>query len=588
MNFLLRYQNEEFISPFKLPISPYLRFCGVPSTSNWYYGFSGQIIPFFSLTFPEQTGSDLYAHSTEGYQTIYRQESTLTSNDPKLILAELLQGRTRVSWDQYVTPLYILIMKKMQRAEWFGYFTTEMVRDLIRYPANPGANFAKATQIVDDIIRSQEYLDEIGVVHFKAIDISRYPNSIKLFYLTRFYGSSVQSPIGYEHEGQLRYFYLQCQTSASRQFVSTIKTLITDIAPIFQIIQDIDRSVGIEFTVNQLGITYFPRFIYSGADYLNLLDKKPSPLTKWSFKNLTRNQIETLLINHKEVQIVNVLGDSKDETRDAFIETMIERIYKDQVVILSAEEAKSCVNDLTIVEILPFSEVPQFLGVGSYQTGFKCYIINELVASLEATGNDPLGFQLSISILEEILQVTQDQRFKDLIENAKYKRDVITKAVKELREWTNEHPDNKVIMYDLWIAYFNMGMYMRQWRGPGYPYPLIAGETGEEAESTSETAIRISKGIDKELKIYQQIMSQLPESIRELISNLTVWYKNTHGQLISVSQTIGERMEVVLTDQYCIRMASAPWVYTAALYMKEIVNESIPGFNLNYQIDFIY
>jgi len=71
--------------------------------------------------------------------------------------------------------------------------------------------------------------------------------------------------------------------------------------------------------------------------------------------------------------------------------------------------------------------------------------------------------------------------------------------------------------------------------------------------------------------------------------NFKLFFKNDARSEIADRGTLLRKIwkNVILEGSYCVRMASAPWAFTGARYLKQILNEDIPGFNLENGISHI-
>jgi len=118
------------------------------------------------------------------------------------------------------------------------------------------------------------------------------------------------------------------------------------------------------------------------------------------------------------------------------------------------------------------------------------------------------------------------------------------------------------MLWDLFMA----GMYMRRWLGPGTPYPTREEDTKTQIcpeERTTPMLVKIKEQIAENPK--------LMKSIR--IRNLR------QGQYQTGTERLPQFLDLVMTDQKCIRMASTECIGTACYYLDKFYGEKIPNFD---------
>lgn len=120
-------------------------------------------------------------------------------------------------------------------------------------------------------------------------------------------------------------------------------------------------------------------------------------------------------------------------------------------------------------------------------------------------------------------------------------------------------------------ALFNIGMYMRRWKGPPHPYPLDEKSTlVKNMDPQPSTIAAISGAIN--------ILDSMLPSTRELCMNLCIIEYNG-ANLHQSRQPIRSIWDAVGKGDYCIRMASSQYVGTAYHYLRVLYLETIPDFN---------
>lgn len=142
---------------------------------------------------------------------------------------------------------------------------------------------------------------------------------------------------------------------------------------------------------------------------------------------------------------------------------------------------------------------------------------------------------------------------------------------------------NSGLIKDLFIYLFEMGMYFRQWKGPGHEYPLSEEDSGLELNVGSLNELQLVKYIQDIHGKYIQTLNQLQDT--NIYQSLPC-VRIISGKLDFAETTIKDIYEnTILHDNYCIRESSIIFVITGAYYLRVIYNYIIPGYNLGIKID---
>ncbi len=496
------------------------------------------------------------------------------------------------------------------------------VRQMLNHPFNPNANFTLASRLAaqKDPRQIQEYLDRRGVLHFSAEDIVNLNTADIFFYLTRFYGPPV--------EGDLKTLALQRsyeKRATNPQARSIVQNLAANIVTYRSFKREFDlffnrivQNPGDLEIWQSLGATSQERFYSSFFNYLRLLRRRQGlpPLTLHTIKQLrpmTENSIVGLLTQYNDNEVIQLVGNEidREQTRPAFLNAAANILLQTRVFVMQPYEARLCNNTESVYTADEFAELNYpFLGRGSFAGGFDCYTVEDLFSAWElnrdADGevafidplhpqatfrvNDLKDFRKALAAGRAGVAVPREiiERFDNYIRLAETQESSDHPKIRRLRQWANENPRNRDLLRSYWTTYFYMGLYMRQWRGPGHPYPVQKIATGREAEVGSNLELQIATNVQQENIKLLQIIDQLPEEIQNLINTLTVVRRHSE-QVESERVSIAERYNRVINqNNYCIRMASGPWSYTGAYYLKQILNEQIPGFDLGANVEFIF
>ena len=154
------------------------------------------------------------------------------------------------------------------------------------------------------------------------------------------------------------------------------------------------------------------------------------------------------------------------------------------------------------------------------------------------------------------------------------------------------------------LLLFEIGMYMRRWKGSGYSYPILQGETLLKAAEADETAKATNNEFENEVlpgsndPIHEQKTIRSILALKELETNMSsesiclleslIGYNLIQGKIYKDKDgfNLRTRIETVLTKggqttDACIRLSSTIFIGTAYIYLYKIFNYVIPEFNPN-------
>jgi hypothetical protein len=602
----------------------------IPSSRYYYPSLDGHVVPYIASGDTEQIRRDVAAWLEEGnFSTIYALES-VDSVDPQVDLISIINGHrinTPQNINRYVRDFGAFLdeLRNVSNPnERFGLPTStrEIIELMLKYPFTKAANFILASKLANepDVNRIQNYLDQVGIVHFKAENIINLPHADIFFYLTRFYGPPVVGDLSTRMVGQK---YLRV---ASNEIT---KQLASDVSINIATYNLYQKEFGLFFAaLNQdpnypiqqnFGTESRQRLFASFFEYLKLLGKPTNlpPLTLNTIKQLntpSTSQIRTFLSNYTDNDIIRLVGTGHriDEsyTRGQLIDIAARQLTSNRTFLLLPAEAELCNNRNTIVGE-EFRELQYvFLGKGSFTTGFTCYDISEIFDSFNTntdsegitTFRDPADYSRNFTVqdLKDFRSAITSGRagipadptivkgFNTYIARAELQNNVNFNSIRNLRAWANQSPDNKAIMRQILMQYFYMGMYMRQWKGPGNPYPILKSQTGRTVEGTGQTQEFVALNVTEAKRMFMENFNKLPSNLRDDFWQLRIYFYE-NGKVEDKGATIASRWKSVIDDgDYCVRLASGTWAFTGAYYMKQILNEEIPGFDLSQGLEYIY
>jgi len=625
-----------FAARYPLAVTPeIINAFHIPSSRYFYPSLDGRsYIPHIALpivgieTDPDQMRRDVAAWKADPPgRTIYILE-TVNGDDPQLDLYNIIEGRRVIvppeRLDRYLRELGATLdqLRTLRAQDRFALSPGRRLMELmLNYPFNRGANYIRASQIAaaPTVQEIQAYLNERGIVHFRAEDIVGLPSEDIFFYLTRFYGPPVEGNL--ESKVYERLYLKQANNETTRN----LARLIPNNLQAFQnyrnefnlVFEELNRDPNSPQIERVFDTNSRERFLQDPFAYLTLLRRSNNlpQLTLNIIRQMIpggRFQIIDLLRKYSDREIILLVGTiiQDEPTRTALLHRAVDELTTSRVFLLTPIEAALCKNKESIVTANEFRELnTAYLGRGSFAAGFDCYEIEDLFSSFEAhkdqfgiyTFVDPLNLnnRFSIQDLIDFRNAIQTgragipsspqlvARFNTYITAAESQSRSDFQQIQRLRQWANQSSQNKEIIRNLFLNYFYMGMYMRQWKGPGNPYPITKNQTGSKAEVTSGLGLQIAENVERQKVIVEQYLAQLPADLRDIFWNLRVYFLKG-DRLTDKGTNIQTRWKDVLTGTFCIRMASGPWAFTGAYYLKQILNEEIPGFDLGQGLDYIY
>jgi hypothetical protein len=595
----------------------------IPSSRYFYYTLDGRnTVPYLAKNNdPEQTRKDVAAWSSNNYvyPTVYSLH-TDDSIDPAIDFVAITEGK-RVhlpddlnARDRRIRS-FVLFLSDLEDA--FNFPSDRnMIEQMYSHPFNKAADFNQANGLAytNDVRLIQKYLNERGIVTFKAEDIFNLQPIDKFFYLTRFYGPPQLGNLD--------------TLSTSRKYIKlssneVTRRLATQVSVNFNLYQQFQNefdqffktlNINPNYPIEQhFGTTSAERIYANFFDYLKLL-KRPQNLPVLTLNTIrqlnttNRDQIVKFLSNYLDNQIIGLVGDidrlTNSRTRNALLKSAAQHLITNRTFILFPNEAELCNNKISVGGD-KFSELGYvFIGKGSISTGFTCYdILTDLFENFDAnteddgtitfidpssreprnfTADDLKGFRDAVASGRG--GITSDKKlldkFNSYIRQAEIQESSAYAGIKAFRKFIMEDPQNKNLIRDILMIFFRIGMYMRQWKGPGNPYPIESSETGETVEGTGEAQDFVKQNVERETGTFWNNFIKFPKNFQEIFWNLPAYAKR--GNII---EDIGYNIrklwnDVIQKGGYCVRLASNIWTFSGAYYLKQILNEEIVGFDL--------
>lgn len=222
----------------------------------------------------------------------------------------------------------------------------------------------------------------------------------------------------------------------------------------------------------------------------------------------------------------------------------------------------------------PFGENSDFYDYRLYTSegSFKSLPVEEVLQLKELiTSLVPTLTGQNLVQAQELLTVIQDVR--DHVKgNTTYERDTYNKFL----EFTPTLK-NSIIVY--LKKFFYVGMYMRQWGGPGFPFPLSGRTTGRESGFNAD--LHVAPHLEELVGLLERI-KELSEDARDFVYNLKE-IQHYNGE-IRVSPTpsynLDKLVEITVRGTFCIRMGSTFFIGSGAYYMKLFDNFDFEGYDI--------
>jgi hypothetical protein len=129
--------------------------------------------------------------------------------------------------------------------------------------------------------------------------------------------------------------------------------------------------------------------------------------------------------------------------------------------------------------------------------------------------------------------------------------------------------DGKMHVRAFLYQLFYIGMYMRRWRGPGYPYPLREADTRREWDPMVK--------VQDELIRARDALDQMSAATIRYCMGLRVCEYKVGGSIEQHNNSLGTDWTQVVRGQFCIRMASSKFVGTGLHFLRVLFHENIEG-----------
>lgn len=522
-----------------------------------------------------------------------------------------------------VVSLFVSLKELMlgDNVPWFDRATMALLLD---HPISGlSGNLATVKRLVRSrsLNRIQDYLDARNVSTFDAQSIINLSSPDLFFYLTRFYGPPQLGDL--ETATEIREYMAKASNNETRFLTDRIRDTEQGYRNIgretFTAYFDALNSDPDDARIWQSLGTTKDRLLNDPVFYLGLT-KRPRdlpPLTLSMLRDFRSDDpdlIHDVLLYYTDDEIEQLVGSFDAEeviNRNELVREAIRRLRRTSFRIMTPEEAVACNNAETLLSLDPFSQLDEFfIAKGSLMTGYDCFTVEDLLLSWQSNTNED-GEVSYVSPInprelwssEQLRQLTEvlllgrpsletppwliDVMFGHVAKATEQEAD-IKRKVRGVVEWARRSPENTETIRRLWTTMFEMGMYMRQWRGPGTAYPVLAGETGEELRPGEERETVLAASVTEKKNEFDTVMASIPPELSRAIWSLPQVRFFGREVEFGNARTIDVLYRVTLVDATeCIRMASGIFSFTGAYYLKQTLDEEIPGYRIDTPIEYI-
>jgi hypothetical protein len=302
-------------------------------------------------------------------------------------------------------------------------------------------------------------------------------------------------------------------------------------------------------------------------------------------KNSSDYSVMGYLNRMSDNEIINYIGVYVPfRNRDNLVFKSLSVLHIPQFMYPLSNIKKYSINDETLLGT-PVSSLslPFCYGIC---TKYYTYEVEELLSSFHVSDDGTSNFRkpedittnFTISDIKELLILLEKFRSSDNVNKLIDRINEIIIEVHDRSEYDNEIIENfkllpdtsKIYVHKMLHNFFIAGMYMRRWKGPGFPYPLKKNET------LVDTDIFQIK-LDAEIHSIIELMDKMPVDSYNFITNIRVCTYGNNGKIDKCTNRLSVEWDKVIKRISCIRVASAYFVGTGYHFLRILFSETIPG-----------
>lgn len=497
-------------------------------------------------------------------------------------------------------------------------------KDLL-YPIHQKVDFWAAYKTVSDfkIKKLKHYLKIFGLDY--ANEIKNWKVKKIFFYLTHFWGRVDQSVENLIRQSRYREVSALAKNRITQLLVDNFfYRYDKDLWPEFYYFYQLyNQNLNLPH-YKQVGAFDFMFFATNLVDYLRLI-KRPSnfletPPTLTSIKNLMDNGVtvdENVLAYFTDDELLYLLGTNLLNNiiaRPNLINKAARWLNKNRVYLVLPTDFKVGLNQYSKINLQDFSEWEfPFFGIGELNKGLKFYGIDEVVGAFEKTRDelgyytfkDPLDWNQNFTFKEikgmaKALESKQwnvpenlelSNLFKNYVRIYDNQIDPYGAPIVFFKDWFQKHQESLNNFRKALKNLFRIGMYMRQWKGKPYPYPISEKDTGTAIEGSKLSEIELAKlekmtgGIEDNKQKFLENIAKVDKEVEAKLWSITPRTKRKGEEIQRLNKSFRYLWDEVFRGDYCIRLASAAWCYTMGQIYWEVFNKNIKGFDIYEGLD---
>lgn len=243
-------------------------------------------------------------------------------------------------------------------------------------------------------------------------------------------------------------------------------------------------------------------------------------------------------------------------------------------------ENRACINRETAVDLEDVKNPDLFIVSYGILAQYTCVDKADMMGSFQEiqSGNQRLFFFRNVTQPTRYHEIRQIEQLLILLrrfpEGNQDLIDVITRGLNTIRTMAegdfdliiqfNSLPESdRSLIQNYLETMFNAGMYMRQWGGPGTPYPLRENQTGRTNSSSPFANVTV------QLNTMRDLYNRMTPQAQQFINTLPAYDVSNRAPYSFVNE-----FDRVYSGTQCIRLASSVFVGTSYKYQRLLLNSA--------------
>jgi len=332
----------------------------------------------------------------------------------------------------------------------------------------------------------------------------------------------------------------------------------------------------------------------------NLFIRPQGPRVPRKLANKSRDEIYNILLQYTNQELANFYEPrSKWNSRSQLLNLICDDVLGIPKWSIHSKLYCNNENSMNIItgelhsEMSKYDDSDPTLSYGTHKN-YRCYQLSELIASFReyngvfmfavpdwVTTSD-FAREFPLESIKQLRYLLEKDQFKDLIlkidEGLEYMKSAEMK-IRSLKNNLDKFTYEQKQIVDLYLGWmFNYSMWMRFWKGPGYPWPLVKVNVVRTLDRN--IAQRSSpQERDENIFIQEGIRTQIIEMyekdkmLRNWIENLpTIYYDFDTKQASCASHNIKNLLEQIALGNECMGFGSDTILKTSYYYITELLN----------------